>query len=122
MSQPYDRADLDRLSRPELLGLASKLELKLPPALAKDELIDLLVRAGKVPAESLASSEKASSEPSRLSLRQLENHLWDAANILRGKDRQRRLQALHLRPAVLQAPMRRVARRVRGAIPALRRS
>jgi type I restriction enzyme M protein len=85
MSQSYDRTDLDRLSRPELLGLASKLELKLPPALAKDELIEILVRAGKVPAESLSGARRASAPWPRLSLRQLESHLWDAANILRGK-------------------------------------
>ncbi len=85
MSQPFDPKELEHLSRPELLSLAAKLELKLPPALGREELIDLLVRSGKVPPESLAGIHGAEPPGPRLSLQQLEAHLWEAANILRGK-------------------------------------
>ncbi len=85
MSQSIDRSNLHRLSRPELLGLAVRLDLDLPPTIDKEELIELLVRSGKVPAESLADLRRSERPGPRLSLRQLENHLWEAANILRGK-------------------------------------
>ena len=85
MSRFKDRDHLDRLTRPELLGLAAKLELKLPPALGKEELIEFLVRSGKVPSESLSSLRRPEPSGPRLSLQQLESHLWDAANLLRGK-------------------------------------
>ncbi len=85
MSRFFDRQSLDRLSRPELLGLAAKLDLKLPPALDKEELVEFLVRSGKVPSESLSSLRQPREAPPKLSLQQLENHLWEAANILRGK-------------------------------------
>ena len=84
MSRSFDRTDLDHLSRPQLLGLAARLELKLPPALDKQELVEFLVRSGKVPSESLAGLKAAGTVP-QLSLQQLEAHLWEAANILRGK-------------------------------------
>ncbi len=85
MSQSSSRNRLAHLSRPQLLGLAAKLELKLPPALDKAELVTFLVRSGKVPPESLSSIRETDPAGPRLSLRQLENHLWEAANILRGK-------------------------------------
>ncbi len=85
MSQFIDRYDLPLLSQPELLGLAVRLELDPPPAIYKEELIELLVRSGKVPAESLAGLRLSERPGPQLSLRQLENHLWEAANILRGK-------------------------------------
>ena len=81
----FDRSRLDRLSRPQLLGLAAQLELKLPPALGKAELIELLVRSGRVPPESLGSEQAFERGGHRLTLAQLESHLWEAANILRGK-------------------------------------
>ncbi len=85
MSQSLDRNRLDHLSRAELLGLAARLEIKLPPALGKEELVELLVRSGKVPPESLAGLRGAERSGPRLSLQRLESHLWEAANILRGK-------------------------------------
>ncbi len=85
MSQSFDRNDLHRLSRPELLGLASELELDLPPAIDKEDLVECLVRSGKVPFESLACIRGTEEPGPQLSLRQLESHLWEAANILRGK-------------------------------------
>ncbi len=85
MSEPFDPNDLERLNRPQLLSLAAKLRLKLPPALGKEELIKLLVRSGKVPRESLVGVRGADPPGPQLSLQQLEAHLWEAANILRGK-------------------------------------
>ncbi len=84
MSQ-INRNELQHLSRPELLGLAAKLELKLPPALDKEELVEFLVRSGKVPSESLSTLHGPEPTGPKLSLLQLESHLWEAANILRGK-------------------------------------
>ncbi len=85
MSQPFNPNDLELLSRPQLLSLAAKLRLKLPPALGKEELIKLLVSSGKVPRESLVGVYGADPPGPQLSLQQLEAHLWEAANILRGK-------------------------------------
>ncbi len=86
MTQPFQREYLDRLSRPQLLGLAAELEVSLPPALGKEELVEILVRSGKVPAESMANLRRPRRRSGpRLSPRQLEAHLWEAANILRGK-------------------------------------
>ena len=86
MSRSFDGLNLLRLTRPELLGLAAKLELHLPPELTKEELVEFLVRSGKVPAESLAGiRQRRQRSETRLSLQQLEAHLWEAANILRGK-------------------------------------
>ncbi len=85
MSQSFDRNDFHLLSRPELMGLAARLELDLSPAIDKEELVEILVRSGKVPSESLAGLHRSERPGPKLSLQHLENHLWDAANLLRGK-------------------------------------
>ena len=56
---------------------------------------------------------RAAGMSERITQQQLESYLWGAATLLRGTDRRRRLQAVHLPAAVLQAPQRRLRRGVR---------
>ena len=55
-----------------------------------------------------------SKAPEHISQQELESYLWGAANAAARPDRRRRLQAVRLPPAVLQAPLRRVGRGVPG--------
>ncbi len=97
MTDPPNRERLTRLTRPQLLGLAAEQELKLPSTLPKAQIVEAL--AGSVLARQKQGAQ-ADTLPttahglgttllnpavSRLSLSQLEAHLWEAANILRGK-------------------------------------
>ncbi|MEM7353556.1 MAG: type I restriction-modification system subunit M N-terminal domain-containing protein, partial [Acidobacteriota bacterium] len=80
MTSSAARNQLIRLSRPQLLGLAAELELQLPPTLDKTEIVDALADSNRL---SQLTPERRSGP--QLTLDQLESHLWQAANILRGK-------------------------------------
>ena len=86
MRQSTDREQLGRLTRPELLDLAAQLQLDLLEEIAKAELVEALA-ASSLRAEVPARRSRKRQRPSgvQLGLRQLESHLWEAANILRGK-------------------------------------
>ncbi|MCP3956280.1 MAG: SAM-dependent DNA methyltransferase, partial [bacterium] len=84
MTDAAERKNLSLLTRPELLGLAAELRLKLPDNVRKEELVEALssCRCGERP-RPRAGLRRTDRKP--LTLRQLERHLWQAANILRGK-------------------------------------
>lgn len=83
MTHSTQRDELRRLSRPELLVLAAELDLDLPERIAKDELVEMLASSGLKARRKGTRRQRTAG--AQLSLRQLESHLWEAANILRGK-------------------------------------
>ena len=84
MTDFQDWQNLRQLTRPQLLGLAAEHQIEVPEDLRKDELITALAQLPQFAGSPRRSSRQLRSQP-QMSLNQLESHLWEAANILRGK-------------------------------------